>query len=244
MWIIIVEMLISWLVGLVLALYIHEIGHLCVGLLNGWRFFTLSIGPMKLYRERMDEKIKLGFEENILNWCGVCATVPEEANDENIKIWARILIGGPIFSIVAGVFFLFMFFFYKKLFILMFGLDSLAIGLINIVPSSLRTGFFYNDGKRYKRIKNGGIAAKEEQEIMHIVEKAVVEGEEMQIKEEECMTLMNSEDYMYKYYAYYVMYTSFEKRDKVLAQKYCKLARSIDEKIPTSVKKMFLIGSE
>ena len=74
MWIIIVEMLISWLVGLVLALYIHEIGHLCVGLLNGWRFFSLSIGPMKLYREHMDEKIKLGFEENILNWCGVCAT--------------------------------------------------------------------------------------------------------------------------------------------------------------------------
>ena len=239
---IIAEMLIAWIIGLVIALYIHEIGHLCIGILNGWKFFTLSVGPLKLYRENIDEKIKIGFENNISCWFGVGATVPKEANEDNLKIWSKILIGGPLFSVFSGIIFIVLSIFYKKLFLFVFGLDSVAIGTINIIPSSLRTGFFYNDGKRYRRIKTGGVEAEEEQEIMHIIEKAVIEGNNAKIYEEECRKLMTSDDYIYRYYAYYILYNSYKNYDDIQAEKYCHLAKEIDDRIPESVKKMFLVG--
>lgn len=239
---IIIEMIVAWIVGFVISLYIHEIGHVCIGVLNGWKFFTLSVGPLKLYRNNIDEKIKLGFEHNILSWFGVGATVPKKTDEENLKIWSRILIAGPIFSIVCGVLFILLSIVFKKLFLLMFGLDSLAVGIVNIIPSSLRTGFFYNDGKRYRRIKAGGIEAEEEQEIMHIIEKAVIEGDDMRISEEECSTLIVSEDLIYRYYAYYNLYNSYNKIDNMQAEKYYHLAKILDDRIPESVKKTFWIG--
>jgi len=50
---------------------------------------------------------------------------------------------------------------FRSLFFSMVGMVSLAIGIVNILPSKIRTGFYYSDGTCYRRIKGGGIPAKE-----------------------------------------------------------------------------------
>ena len=233
------RMLCGWMIGTILSLYIHELGHVMVGIANGWKLILLTVGPLKIYRNDVHDKVKVGFEKNIMNWFGIGATVPVGQDSDNLDIFADILIGGPVFSMVTGILLLTGAVCARNLFLLMFGLVSLAIGLVNAIPLPFRTGFFYNDGKRFKRIKEGGTSAREESEIMNIVEKGVIDGEKAIFHENECTSLITSEDPIYRYYGYYMLYHSAMKYDTQLAGNYFRLAEELGKEIPSSVIKMF-----
>lgn len=89
-----------WLAGL-----IHETGHIIIGLICGWKFNLLVIGPLGL---KVNETGKLQFyvEKRLVLWGGVGGTMPQKAEDKNCIIWGKILLGGPLASILTGVFFL------------------------------------------------------------------------------------------------------------------------------------------
>ena len=237
------RMLCGWMIGTILSLYIHELGHVMVGIANGWKFILLTVGPLKIYRNDVHEKVKVGFEKNIMNWFGIGATVPVGHSSNNLHIWAKILIGGPVFSVVSGILLMTGAMCARNLFLLMFGLVSLAIGLVNAIPLPFRTGFFYNDGKRFKRIKEGGTSAREESEIMHIVEKGVIDGEKAIFHEKECTSLITSEDPIYRYYGYYILYYSAMEYDTDLAETYFRLAEALGKEVPKSVTKMFPVDA-
>ena len=59
---------------------IHEMGHVAYGLLHHWKLYMLVVGPMKLYRETLDSKLKIGIEKNPILWGGVGGTLPQEEN--------------------------------------------------------------------------------------------------------------------------------------------------------------------
>lgn len=235
------KMLLFWLIGMVLSLYIHELGHVLVGIVNGWRFMLFTVGPLKIYRPTSEEKMTISFEKNVMNWFGVGAVVPKGKSNDNLDIWAKVLIGGPAASLAAAVLLLVSAMIFRSFFMLMFGLVSLAIGLVNYIPLPFRTGFFYNDGKRFKRIKSGGTAAEEEREIMNIIEKSVVYGEDAVVAEDECIALIKSEDPIYRYYGYYVLYYSAKDHDKTLAGKYRASAETLTDEVPRTVTKMFFL---
>lgn len=64
---------------------IHEMGHVACGLLHHWKLYMLVVGPVKLYRETMDSKLKIGIEKNPILWCGVGGTLPQKESEENVN---------------------------------------------------------------------------------------------------------------------------------------------------------------
>lgn len=241
---ILIEVIMFWIIGTILSLYIHEFGHLIVGFFYHWKLFYFVVGPLKFYRSNMEDPIKIGFETNILHWFGVGATVPRKKDPDNLNIWAKVLLAGPIFSLVGGVVCLGCALAFMSLFFLMVGLVSLAIGMINIVPSKLRTGLFYNDGTRYRRINGGGVSAKEEAAIMNIIEKAVIYGDDAVYEKEECVSLTGSLDPIYQYYGYYILYNSALNNDRDAAKEYHNHMEQLSKTVPKAVVNMFLIDDK
>ena len=54
------RMLCGWMIGTIVSLYIHELGHVMVGIANGWKLILLTVGPLKIYRNDVHEKVKPG----------------------------------------------------------------------------------------------------------------------------------------------------------------------------------------
>ncbi|MBQ1372005.1 MAG: M50 family metallopeptidase [Oscillospiraceae bacterium] len=234
-----VKVLLYWIVGFVLALYLHEFGHLLVGLFHGWKFFMLTVGPVKLYREKLQDPIKLGFEPSAINWFGMGATLPPRQDPENLRVFGKILLGGPLSSILFGLLFLAGALCFQSFLLCMLSLSSLAIGIVNYIPMSIRTGFYFNDGTRFRRIRDGGAPAREEAELMNLIEKEIQFGEDVPIGEEECEALLASRDEIYRYFGYYVLLQSARKHDPDSVARYLAQAEALSRRIPASVSKQF-----
>ena len=65
------EVFISWVVAYFVCAFVHEGGHVVAGLLQGWKFYLLVVGPFKLYRDEKDDKVKFGLEKNMVLWGGI-----------------------------------------------------------------------------------------------------------------------------------------------------------------------------
>lgn len=147
----IVILLLYVLIGYFIASVTHELGHIFVGLLQGFKFYLLVIGPVGLKKEKT-RQLKFYFERNAAFWGGVGGTYPKDITDteENLNKFGRILIGGPIFSIFFSVIWILIGIFTKSRFPIVVGAMSLGIGIACLIP--MRSGAFYTDGGRWHRI--------------------------------------------------------------------------------------------
>lgn len=202
----IIKILIYWVICYVLSSTVHELGHVIYGLLNHWKLFMLIIGPLKLFRETLDSKIKLGIEKNIVLWGGVGGTLPTLKSEDNIKIWSNILLAGPLTSIIFGLLIFPLFLLSDSLFLLMLSLMSIAMGSMCVIPMKLKTGLLYNDGTRYKRIKGGGQEEAEEKALFLLMEITLFDDEKSLYPQELIDPLLKSKDYELNYYGYYYSY--------------------------------------
>ena len=98
-----IQLVICCIICYFVSALVHELGHVVCGLLHHRKLFLLVVGPLKLYRESVDSKIKIGIEKNPLLWCGVGGTFPTKQSEENLNTWSQILLAGPLSSIVFGI---------------------------------------------------------------------------------------------------------------------------------------------
>ncbi|GEM_PF-648303 len=150
------------------ALGIHELGHLLIGLKNEFRFEFIIVGLLGVKRE--EKEIKIFLNKNLAYFGGVAATLPIYDHEDNARKFAQILIAGPISSIVfAIVCFLTIPFIdgYFGLVVYAGGMVSLAIFFTTTIPS--RTGMFFTDRKRYQRLVKPGKAQQVELAILRIM---------------------------------------------------------------------------
>lgn len=199
-------LLVSAIICYLISTLIHELGHVVCGLLHHWKLFLLVVGPVKLYRESMDSEIKVGIEKNPVLWCGVGGTLPTRQSEENLKIWAKILLAGPLTSIVFGVLMIPVFIFTKIAILLMFCLMPIAMGAMCIIPMKMKTGFLYNDGTRYKRLRSGGQEGEEERAIFRLIEVGLFGGKDVIYPTDLVEPLLCSADLEFNYYGYYYTY--------------------------------------
>ena len=96
-----VRLLLCLIAAYLFSTIIHECGHGIVAIFQGWKFDYLIIGPVKIYSQ--DKKVSVCIEKNIALWGGVCSTRPKERNEKNIKIFRRVLIAGPVASVLTGI---------------------------------------------------------------------------------------------------------------------------------------------
>ena len=105
---------------------VHELGHVVCGLLHKWKLIMLVVGPFKLYLEDIHSGVRFGLEKNPALWGGCGGTFPAKDDDGVIDIFAKILLVGPLASLLLGTVFMTVIVLSKSDLALMIGLVSLG----------------------------------------------------------------------------------------------------------------------
>ena len=204
----VLEVIVYGVISYFVATVIHEFGHVLAGLMNKWKLILMVVGPFKLYREDLNGKIKFGLEKNVALWGGCGGTAPMVIDDSIDKVFARILIAGPLASSILGIAGIAAFILTKHDFFLMLGMIAFGEGVACILPMNIKTGILYNDGTRFKRIISKGKEAEEEKAIISMVFCELANNkEEFKRREEHLIeVLLDSDDASYRYYGIYYAY--------------------------------------
>jgi hypothetical protein len=131
------------LATVVATVAVHEIGHMIAGLLAGFRFDSLRVGPFTVHRG-----CRFSFERSLGNWFGGAATVVPVSTDRLLTGAMVLVCGGPAASIVSGCAVLL--FPAKSLAGWAFGIASLLGGLGDLVPFRFRS--VVSDGARIRML--------------------------------------------------------------------------------------------
>jgi len=91
-------MLLLFYAGVFLVINIHELGHLILGKLLGYRFLMFRAGPLSIQKE--NGKLKFTFIKNV-GYGGLCAMIPGE--NSSLKDFAIYSTGGILFNILTGI---------------------------------------------------------------------------------------------------------------------------------------------
>jgi hypothetical protein len=181
------------------VLFIHELGHVVMGLLLGFRFELLVVGLLGIKRE--EEKIKIYLNKNFGYYGGLGLTVPKDDSADNLRKFANILLAGPIASIVFAVICFFMVNHLPNPYgVIVFtaGLASFGIFLATTIPS--RSGMFYTDRKRYQRLMTPGKDQEVELAMFSILGNYVKNQSYKDIKKEVFDVLITDNDLFVKHY--------------------------------------------
>ncbi len=187
------------LIGYFMSTIFHEMGHVVCGLIHKWKFLMLVVGPFKFYREDKNSKIRFGIEKNVSLWGGCGGTFPEKVDDEAIKVFAKILIAGPIASLILGAVGVVCFIFTKSDLVMMITLIAFAEGIACGLPMNIKSGILFNDGSRFKRIVKGGKENLEEKAILSITFNEFLNGSDGGYDAEMVNVLRNAEDESFRY---------------------------------------------
>src|SRR6056297_986158 len=231
---IIVYILISVLCYVVSGI-VHELGHIIIGLMNGWKFSLVILGPLGL---KVDENghIKAYFEKRISLWGGVGGTFPKEIKEDNIKIWSKILLGGPLASIIMGAIFLPLGIIKDNIIFILLGAMPLAMGIVSILPIPLKTGILYTDGGRLSRLNKGGQEADEEIALFKLTEYQNISGDFSKFDINCIDPLLKSKDISINYYGYYYKFQYYKEIfDKEKMNFFIKKMGKIENKVPALI---------
>ncbi|GMQ57474.1 hypothetical protein AN1V17_18690 [Vallitalea sediminicola] len=207
------QVLICAVICYIISGLIHELGHIVMGLMNGWKFYMLVIGPFEWKREKPNEKVRFFLEKNIMMWGGMGGSYPINTSKDNLKIWSKVLIAGPIASIIIGITMIPIAIITGNLFFSMLVFMPISMGIVSGFPLPLKTGFLYTDGGRWIRLKRGNQEAAEEKALFLITENSMINGENSLPDEEVIVPLLNSINPSIQYYGLYYHYMLSKSND-------------------------------
>lgn len=134
-----------------LAIMWHELGHLVMGKLIGYRFVSYRIGPFALVRD--GQRLRIVKQGGIAGTGGQCVMCPPDVKEPEKLPAVPYHLGGGLFNLLAALVCLPLCFFavstYPKAFLLLSGAINLGLGIHNLFPIKLA---FPNDGYNIKLI--------------------------------------------------------------------------------------------
>jgi len=217
----------------------HELGHVLTGLIEGFRFHLFVAGPLGAKRDEND-RIVVYFEKDISLWGGIAATLPKEADQENYKKFGRVLLGGPLASIVIGTVSLIPGILISQNFLILFGLMSIAIGTVSLIP--MRNGAFYTDGGRWLRMHKNEATKAVEMAIWNLTQNAIIQGNYQHANLDEMMILKNDGDSRTQYLGHYFAYQYYkDNQDDENSNKEKAALKGLRGKVPKQMVTMFKV---
>ena len=154
----VVPLVLSLLAVTFVVVAVHELGHLAGALSAGFRFQLLTVGPFTLYRD--GERIRFRWNTDWMQMGGLAAALPGPGADVR-RGAMRMIVGGPLTSyllaLAGGVLFTTAGEGALRMAGMMFGLQSLAIGVMTSIPGAM--GGYLSDGARYLQLRRGGMEA-------------------------------------------------------------------------------------
>lgn len=153
----------AWLV----AVTIHELGHLGAGMARGMRFLLLIVGPCKF--ARVGGGVSFEWVFNLGTLGGLAAAMPDPTRPLPPQMRALVL-GGPAASALLGL----LSFALAALgdgrgalYAAMIGAISLLLFVVTALP--MRVGGFMSDGMQWLELRRGGAAVEQRQALTLVV---------------------------------------------------------------------------
>jgi hypothetical protein len=150
-------MYVGLIIGNIVSIPLHELGHLICGKLTGYKFLSFRVFNL-LWAKRADGKIKFTFSPKITNVVGQCLMKP--CDDERDYKFLLFDLGGGLVNIVTGaVPFILSFFLLSNsalsYFVYGVGFGALFLGITNLIPSALKMP---NDGRNIQETRESADA--------------------------------------------------------------------------------------
>ncbi|RFP65336.1 hypothetical protein D0N36_09765 [Hymenobacter lapidiphilus] len=165
------------------ALAAHELGHLLMGLGQGFRFVLFVAGLLGVRRHPRTDRVEVYLNRDLALAGGVAATVHTRRGPRLRQQLAAVCAAGPFTSLLTGAVALATGWHLLHsptttllstvagragvVFLLVFGLMSVMLFLVTTLPN--RTGPFFTDRARFFRLLGGGAAAATEQAQLELM---------------------------------------------------------------------------
>lgn len=183
----------------IVVIAVHELGHLIAGLWLGFRFELFVVGLLEVKRE--ESGIKVGLNINLAYFGGIASTSPVGNDPANAIKFGKILLAGPLTSIIFALICFFLGYIAGGFFGSILntgGLISIGIFLATTLPE--KTGMFYTDRKRYQRLTQPGKARNEELALLAVLGSFSNDNSYSNVPLSDIHTMTESDDESIKYF--------------------------------------------
>ncbi len=193
-----------------IVITVHEMGHILVGLAHGFLFDLLIVGPLGL-RRNGEGRVELYIERNPTLWGGVAGVWPRQDDTRNLDAFARVLLAGPLTTLVFGAAFLTLSRLTDHPFPGLLGAIAVAISVATLIP--LRSGVFRSDGGRWLRIVRNGRARVVESAMLRLVRSEATHGTCAHIDIADTLPLIDNQDAREQYLGHFYAMRHYRARD-------------------------------
>ena len=192
-----------------IAIFIHELGHLFAGLIQGFKLqlFVVAILGIK----RVDDKIKIYFNKELQFFGGIAATSPLQISKNLKNQFAFILIAGPIFSLIFGTLLIVLFNKTDSVFNSSIGITGvISIGLFFATTLPNKSGVFFTDRKRMQRLLDNGRTGEIEYSFIKTSSQLLIDSHYKNISIEDLKMIQSDEDPIIQFWGHYYELKHFE----------------------------------
>ena len=150
------------------------------------------VGPLGIKRE--DDKVKLYLNKNLGLYGGAAATSPTDNNPDNAKKFGRLILAGPLASLVfAALCLVLCYYIGRPLGIVLYTGAIMSIGIFFATTIPSKTGMFFTDRKRYQRLVTPGPDQNVEMAILRIMGSYSQDNSYRNVSEDDILTLTNDD---------------------------------------------------
>jgi len=187
------------------AIFVHELGHLLTGLALKQRLELFVVAFFGLRNEH--GKIKIFLNKNVSFFGGLAATVPKTEKDIDPSAFSKILIAGPIYSLIYCILCFWIFFQCDSYFNAFFALSVLtSFGMFLATTLPDKSGIMFTDRKRYQRLNSKGIERDSEIVMYQIITQSIIENSFKNIEIQKIQILEKESDSTTQFWAAYLKF--------------------------------------
>jgi hypothetical protein len=192
-----------------IAIFIHELGHLLAGLIQGFKLQLFVVAFLGI--KRVDDKIEFYFNKELQFFGGIAATSPLQISKNLKKQFAFILIAGPLFSLIFGILLILLFNLTDSVFNSSIGITGvISIGLFFATTLPNKSGVFFTDRKRMQRLLDNGRTGEIESSFIKASSQLLIDNHYKNISIEDLKMIQSDEEPIIQFWGHYYEFKHFE----------------------------------
>lgn len=191
------------------AIFLHELGHLMTGLIQGFKLQLFVVAFLGIKRE--EDKVTFYFNKELQFFGGIAATSPPKITNNLKKQFAYILIAGPLSSLIFGALFLFLFSVTDSIFNASLGITGIiSSGLFLATTLPAKSGVFFTDRKRMQRLLDKGRIGDIEYAFLKTTSQLLIDTHYKNISLEDVKMIQSDAEPIIQFWGHYYEFKYFE----------------------------------
>lgn len=158
-----------------IAIFLHEIGHVFFGIIQGFKLELFVVGFLGINRKK--NKLHVFFNDNFQLFRGVASLIPQKKYTNLRLKFALILFGGPFFSLLFGAILLGISKYnidYLNILFFTTGIFSILILFATTLPE--KSGSLFTDRARLQRLLSNDIKGQIEIALLESINRNLIDG--------------------------------------------------------------------